>query len=638
MLTSPLTRREFLGSAAVAGGWLVFGPRSARCAAHTVEGDGMKLEPFDYRGVTLDAGPLRRQFDQVREFYRRIPNDDLLKGVRARAGRPAPGVELGGWYSRDNGNIFGQVVSALSRMYAATEDEACRDKAAALVEEWGRCLGSDGYGFYSHKTTGKVYTFDKLVAGLVDASVYGHIEAAAPLLRRFVDWGEKNLDRGRLYANADGEGSPNVAGSEWYTLPENLYRAFLATGDARYRDFAELWEYTQFWDLLARKADIFAPRADGQRTEQYHAYSHVNSLSSAAAAYLVKRDQRYLDTLVGAYEFLQTQMFATGGYGPRESLMPVDRIPAELREAGNHFETQCGSWAGFKLAKYLIRFTGDARYGDWIERLIYNGIGASLPITDDGRVFYYSSYKIDGACKTPYGDGWSCCSGTHPLAVADFHDLIYFHGDNELAVNLYTSSTVDWMCGKTPVTLRQFTHFPDEDTLLIAVVAARPAEFTLRLRVPGWLAGPMPVEVNGTPLAGTPDAKHWVSIRRIWQSSDTLRVKFPQRLTSCPIAAVAAELNSAVPHPAAIMRGPVVLAVRSPEGPPHRRIDLAHLDDELVPSPGEALTYHVKHAAHRVPATEEGAGSADPTLLVRPFYTYREGEQYFMYLDPAAGE
>ena len=27
----------------------------------------------------------------------------------------------------------------------------------------------------------------------------------------------------------------------------------------------------------------------------------------------------------------------------------------------------------FKLAKYLISFTGDAKYGDWVEKLVFNG-------------------------------------------------------------------------------------------------------------------------------------------------------------------------------------------------------------------------------------------------------------------------
>jgi hypothetical protein len=37
-----------------------------------------------------------------------------------------------------------------------------------------------------------------------------------------------------------------------------------------------------------------------------------------------------------------------------------------------------------------MKFTGEARYGDWIERLVYNGIGAALPITGNGKHFYYA--------------------------------------------------------------------------------------------------------------------------------------------------------------------------------------------------------------------------------------------------------
>jgi len=107
------------------------------------------LETFDYRGVTLDDGMPRRMFDEVRDFYLRIPNDDLLKGYRQRAGLAAPGVELGGWYSNDNGNILGQVISGLARMYRATGDPRCLAKVNALVSEWGRCLGVDGYPFAS---------------------------------------------------------------------------------------------------------------------------------------------------------------------------------------------------------------------------------------------------------------------------------------------------------------------------------------------------------------------------------------------------------------------------------------------------------------------------------------------------------
>jgi hypothetical protein len=76
-------------------------------------------------------------------------------------------------------------------------------------------------------------------------------------------------------------------------------------------------------------------------------------------------------------------------------------------------------------------------------------------------------------------------------------------------------------------------------------------------------------------------------------------------------------------YPAAICYGPVVMAVCSPHGNPAARIDLADLDDLLVPSPGQPLTYHLR---------------SNDDILLRPFYALKENEPYYLYLDPAADE
>ncbi len=137
-----------------------------------------------------------------------------------------------------------------------------------------------------------------------------------------------------------------------------------------------------------------------------------------------------------AYVFLErNQCFATGGFGPNEQLLPRDQLREKLGETHNTFETLCGSWATFKLAKYLISFTGDAQYGDWIERLVLNGIGAGIPMTADGRVFYYSDYNLHGGTKRNTDFGWSCCTGARPQAVADYTDLVYFRDAGTLYVN-----------------------------------------------------------------------------------------------------------------------------------------------------------------------------------------------------------
>jgi acetyl esterase/lipase len=155
------------------------------------------IKPFDYTGLTLHAGPLKRQVDEVRRFYLAIPDDDLLKGFRRRAGHPAPGRDLGGWYSSETFLVFGQIVSGLARLYAGTGDTACRDKANRLIREWANCIEPDGYFYASRNPNAPHYIYDKLLWGLLDAQAYCGNKAALAHLELITDWAIQNLDRKR---------------------------------------------------------------------------------------------------------------------------------------------------------------------------------------------------------------------------------------------------------------------------------------------------------------------------------------------------------------------------------------------------------------------------------------------------------
>ena len=563
------------------------------------------LQPFDYRGVSLEEGRLRRQVEEVRDYYLRLPNDDLLRGYRLRAGKPAPGRDPGGLYASHN--PFGQILSGLARLHAATGDRACREKAEALLAGWAECIEPDGFFFITREPDLVPYYYDKMVCGLVDMYAYCGSEEALAHLERITDWAMAHLSRARLYANP-----VTNDGGEWYTLSENLYRAYLATGEAKYRDFAQVWEYREYWDYFARGGDIFSHPPPCW----YHAYSHVNTLSSLAAAYLVGGDPRDLAALRRAYDFLwKTQLWVTGGYGPNECLMPRGQLAAMLTETGNHFETQCGSWAGFKLGKYLVSFTGDARYGDWMELLVINGIGASIPMSPAGEVFYYSDYSLGGAAKRNIGVGWACCSGTRPQAVSDYQNLIYFREQGSLYVNLFASSTVTWeVRAGERATLTQRTQFPEEDRVELELRVGRPRRFTINLRRPGWLASPARVSVNGSPQPVRANARHWLVLERVWHDGDRVTVRLPMGF----------RLSRADPErefPAAICYGPVTMAVQAQGGTnPSASFNYTRLGRALRPVTGQPLTFRL---------------AADPAVVVRPFYQFTEGERYFVYLDPA---
>ena len=499
-------------------------------------------------------------------------------------------------------------------MYKVTGDTAIKDKAVYLMEEWAKTIDDDGFfGYRNPPHDPGHYIYDKIVGGLVDIYEYIGDENAIKHLDKITVWAEKNLDRSNPYALP----------TEWYTLSENLYRAYLLTGDKRYYNFGKVWEYNDFWDIFAKGGSPFQDiLKTNPKHESYHAYSHVNAFSSAAMAYEVTGERHYLDTIVNAYKFLKdTQLFATGGFGPEESLIVPDGMPevliGEQRGESNvpvrfHFETACGSWAGFKLGSYLMRFTGDAYYGDWIERLIYNGVGAMVPMNEDGMIMYGSCYHHKGAQKSLF-TVWFCCSGTLPIDVTDYHNIIYFRDKTNLYVNLFVPSKVEWDGPNGQVTLTQETLFPEKDTVNLRVQPEKPGRFGIKFRVPMWADKGVKVMINKQPVDISCVPGKWATIDRNWVSGDKVRLQFDLTPRGEPLPGCIT--------PVAVMCGPVVMVKASA-----RQEDgwLANRDDLVYPADWLSVDSRVN--------IELGRGLHTNQVL-RPFYDMRVGEYYQMYFD-----
>ncbi|MEI5604351.1 hypothetical protein, partial [Streptomyces brasiliscabiei] len=77
------------------------------------------------------------------------------------------------------------------------------------------------------------------------------------------------------------------------------------------------------------------------------------------------------------------------------------------------------------------------------------------------------------------------------------------------------------------------------------------AEFTLKLRLPAWLAGAPTILVNGEQVELQGDSAQVIALRRTWRD-DRIEVVLPKRLSSFPLADK--------PDSVAFMDGPVVLA------------------------------------------------------------------------------
>jgi uncharacterized protein len=566
------------------------------------------LEPFDYDGVRLLPGRFSDQAARARHVYHGIPNDDLLKGFREAAGRPAPGRHLGGWCQKSSAVIFGQVLSGLARMGRATGDRALLDKAVTLFEGWRETIGPAG------DVGMRIYEWEKLTCGLVDVARYAGHAATLPVLEETTAWAARAFDRSRTAAdnyNFQG-GTPGVAPGntrEWYTLPENLYRAYLLTGQPAFRDFADVWRYEAYWSA-------FADAAGAGEVVAVHAYSHVNSLASAAMAHAVTGDERYLRTCVNGYDFVQgTQVYATGGFGPDERLMPADgSLGRSLELCAGHAEIPCGTWAAFKLCRYLMSFTGEARFGDWIETLLYNGIGAALPTEPDGRTYYYGDYRLSGGIKQHYWHAWPCCSGTYWQAVADYHNVIYFRDAEGLFVNLFVPSDVTWSHAGTAVRVRQETAYPEAETTTLAVEPDRPVRLAVRVRVPGWSDG-LTLHVNGERIETPTRPGRWATIERVWQRGDRVTARIPLGLRTLAV-------DPQHPRRVAVLYGAVVLAQ-----------DEACCRRPLALGSGETLARRLVQEEPGIRFRILDTAPERHTRFLQPFYSFPAFWPYWVYFD-----
>src|SRR3984957_1409774 len=447
-------RREILKTGALlfCGGALgASGTRRAPAA-----GSPAPLGELEYAQVAFDPGPVDAQARQNHQRVLSLDEDALLRPFRQRAGLPAPGADLGGWYDTyafAPGATFGQWMCALARYYAAGGDEATRAKVLRLVRGFAATV--DGEGKFYRDNRFPAYIYDKLAGGLIDAKRYANDDSAVATLRSATQAAIPYLPPRAMPRNEHakpGEDFSEHAWDESYTLPENQFFAARLTGDGIHLELARRFLYDDFFLALARGNNALPGK---------HAYSHVNALSSAAQAYLVSGQRDYFDAARRGFDFIDEQSFATGGWGPDEHFVAPGSgaLGASLAEQHKSFETPCGAYAHFKLTRYLLRITRDSRYGDSMERVLYNCALGAKPIESDGRAVYYSDYNLT-AGQTYRPDRWPCCSGTLPMLAADYRISTCFTDPRGVYVNLYVPGRIDWQQDGAAVRLSVATEYP----------------------------------------------------------------------------------------------------------------------------------------------------------------------------------
>jgi uncharacterized protein len=571
-----ISRRDILrgGAAVVAGGTL---QRIGFAAGVDGLTGAQPLEEVGYDQVTLKSPLHLAQLENARSVLMGLSDDSLLMPFRKMVGQDAPGEDIGGWYQyradydyrKDNAGLapsatFGQWVSALSRMSVIMGDQSLGERAVRLNRLYAQTISTE----YFAKNRFPAYCFDKLVCGLMDAHRLAGDTDALEILERTRKAALPELPGHAVDREVVWRQGRDVSWTwdESYTLPENLYlvSAQMGAEGSVYREMAEGYlDDATYFDPLARGENVLGGR---------HAYSYVNALCSAMQAYMVGGSEKHLRAAKNAFDMLLSQSFASGGWGPDEMLQAPGsgKVFASLAKSHNSFETPCGAYGHMKLTRYLLRCTRDGRYGDSMERVMYNTVLGAMPLQSDGHAFYYSDYHSRpsadvaedpakssaneepiSAAERVYSDHrWPCCSGTLPQVVADYWINGYFREPGALWVNLYVPSVLHWSEGEAKLEMEQSGAYPDTSEVHLRLKTSQPVRFSLKLRIPSWADGAT-AQVNGrsAPLKAV---SGFATIRRRWRSGDVVTLVLPMK----PRIEV---LDQAHPETAAVMFGPRVL-------------------------------------------------------------------------------
>jgi DUF1680 family protein len=337
----------------------------------------------------------------------------------------------------------------------------------------------------------------------------------------------------------------------------SLIELYRTTGHRRYLDLA----------AYILKGDDRIPLEPRQITYMYcgvpfttrtklegHAVRAMYACCGATDYYLETGDESYWKTLNILWEDLsKRQMYITGGVGARGAGEAFGN-PYELPNAEAYGES-CAAIGNMMWNWRMLAASGEARFTDVIERALYNGINSGMSL--DGTTYCYRNpLAFDPSSGEKIRNPWydtTCCPPNLERTFASLPGYFYSTSKDGLYVHLYDNSAMDWhLDSGLPIKVQQKTNYPWDGDVQLTLKPSEPADFTLHLRIPGWVKNGK-VVVNGKPVENAQPGQY-LAIHRRWSPGDVVTLNLP----------MIAEVIASNPRVAenlgrvAVQRGPLV--------------------------------------------------------------------------------
>lgn len=323
-----------------------------------------------------------------------------------------------------------------------------------------------------------------------------------------------------------------------------LVKLYRATNDEKYLNLAKF-----FLDIRGREG-IGNPKKYDQShlpvTEQTEAVGHAvrgsymwTSMADIAA---ITGDPSYMNAIDKIWhDIVDTKYYINGGIGATGSGEAFGEA-YELPNMSAYCET-CAGVGAVKWNHRMFLMTGDSKYIDVLERTLYNNIIDGVSLSGD-KFFYPNPLASFGQHERSAWFGCACCPPNVARTLPSMPGYIYAQDEDDIFVNMYISSTSDFINGSDQLTITQKSGFPYEGDVNIKFSGK--AKANLKLRIPGYVQNrPVPsdlytyestgrpafdIVLNGKKMTYEIDEKGYVNINRNWKTGDEISIDFPMEV------------------------------------------------------------------------------------------------------------
>lgn len=491
-----------------------------------------QMQSFKLQDVRITDGPFKNAQDIDFKYILDLEPDRLLAPYLIDAGLPVKAERYGNWESIGlDGHIAGHYLSALAMLYASTDNQELKTRLDYMISELERCQIKNGNGYVGGIPEGKVfwdrihkgdidgsgfglnntwvplYNIHKLFAGLIDAYHFTNSEKAKTIVVQLGDWFIE------LIEPLSEEQIQSILRTEHGGINESFADLYIITKDEKYLNTAKKLTHKNFLEPLLQKEDKLTGMHANTQIPKILGFEKVATLT----------DNEELSEAVKFFwnNVSQTRSVAFGGNSVGEHFNPIDDFSNMVKS--NEGPETCNSYNMLRLSKALFLNNNDASYLDFYERTLYNHILSSQHPEKGGFVYFTpirpNHYRVYSQPETSM---W-CCVGSGLENHTKYGELIYSHSKNDVFVNLFIPSTLNWK--DKGIELIQNTKFPYENESEIVLNLKNKQTFSVNIRQPKW-AENFKISVNGKAQKIQENPSNYIKIQRTWKSGDKVTIKF----------------------------------------------------------------------------------------------------------------